>query len=141
MWRDIIRTSDGIWLKSLNIALPGIPEIHFEPPLPFAPWSNVVGDTLHHNSIEIRADSINSHLRILAEYEIMEIDSIMTPAGIFNDCIKVLLTYRTLDDTESKYLDGESIYWYARDIGIVRFQTPFDSGQLLQATIAGVVYP
>lgn len=138
---DVVKTNDGIILKSRFSVSSRTPIINFEPPLPYSPWTNLVGDTLLFNTVEIRADSINSHLRAQVKYEIMDIDTARTPSGSFPDCIKIKMIYRLLDEAESSFIDGESILWFARDIGIVKYETPMESGELLQATVAGKTYP
>ena len=138
---DVVKTNDGIMLKSRFSVSSRTPIINFEPPLPYSPWTNLIGDTLLFNTVEIRADSINSHLRAQVKYEIMDIDTVRTPSGSFADCIKIKMIYRLLDEGESSFIDGESILWFARDIGIVKYETPMEKGELLQATVAGKTYP
>ena len=71
----------------------------------------------------------------------MAIDTILTPAGNFPDCIKIKMIYRLLDEAESSFIDGETMLWFARDIGIVKYESSLESGDLLQATVAGKTYP
>lgn len=141
MWEDFEATADGIYLLSRTLPNDTIPEISFQPPLPAAPWSRLIGDTLHYTSWEVRSDSVNSHLRTELECEVIGLDSLTIPAGKFYDCIKIRTLYRTIDETSVHPFDGESIYWYAKDVGIVKFETPADSGVLLQATVGDVTYP
>jgi len=138
---DVVRTDNGIMLKSRFTVSSRIPIINFDPPLPYSPWTNLIGDTLLAKTVEIRADSINSHLRAQVQYETMAIDTVRTPSGSFPDCIKIRMIYRLLDKAESSFIDGESVFWFARDIGIVKYKTPMESGELLQATVAGKTYP
>ena len=138
---DVIKTDDGIMLKSRFSVSDKIPIINFDPPLPYSPWTNLIGDTLLITTVEIRADSINSHLRAQIKYEIMDIATVRTPSGSFADCIKIKMIYRLLDEGEASFIEGESILWFARDIGLVKYETPLESGTLLQATVAGKTYP
>ncbi len=138
---DVIKTDDGIMLKSRFSVSSKIPIINFDPPLPYSPRTSLIGDTLLLTTVEIRADSINSHLRAQVQYEIMAIDTVWTPSGNFPDCIKLKMIYRLLDKAESSFIDGETILWFARDIGIVKYESPLESGELLQATVAGKTYP
>jgi len=141
MWEDLKVNSEGVYLNNRIIVNGDIPEIHFEPPLPVAPWSDLIGDTLHFTTWEVRSDSINSHLRAHVEYEIIDIEDLTLPAGEFPRCIKVRMNYRTVDVGAARLLDGESMFWYAQDVGIVKFITPAESGELLQATIGEKTYP
>ncbi len=138
---DVIKTDDGVRLKSRFSVSSEIPIINFDPPLPYSPWTNLIGDTLMITTVEIRADSINNHLRAVVKYEIIDIETVSTPSGSFADCIKIRIVYRLLDKAESSFIDGESTLWFARDVGLVKYQTPQESGELLQATVAGKTYP
>jgi len=141
LWQDIIKGERSLGLDNVFLFESDIPSIHFKPALPCAPWSNLVGDTLLINAIEIRGDSINSHLRVQLKYEIMAIDAVATPIGQIEDCIEMQVVYRTLDETAAKFLDGEYHIWYAPGIGIIKYAAPADSGQLLQASIGSSTYP
>lgn len=138
---DFVISESGVRLKSIFTVSGKIPAIYFEPPLPYSPWTNLVGDTLLFNTVEIRGDSINNHLRAQVKYEVMSIDTLKMPSGVFEDCIKLKMVYRTLDDIDKKFLDGASLFWYARDIGIIKYTTPNGEGELLQATVGGENYP
>jgi hypothetical protein len=140
-WEDFIKTDNTIKLKSRLKVAPSMPAIHFEPPIPYVPWTSLVGDTLLFNTVEIRNDSINSHLRVQLRYEIEAVETVSTASGNFNDCIKMRILYRTLDDTETRFMDGESLIWYARNIGVVKYITPDGRGDLLQASVAGQTVP
>ncbi|GEM_PF-1424861 len=138
---DISVDDHGVYLNSRTYAGDSVPEIHFEPPIPIAPWSNLIGDTLHFATWEVRSDSVNSHLRAQLECEILAVESIVTPAGLFENCIKLRMTYRTIDNIARKFFDGERFYWFAPDIGVVKFNSPVEEGELLQATIGSITYP
>lgn len=139
-WEDFSRSSDGVFWNS--VALAGVDlQVHFYPSLPFAPWSKIIGDTLLVPAVEIRSDSVNSHFRIQVECEIMAIEDVTTPAGTFPDCIKMRVKYTYLDEKVRRIFADEIVRWFARDVGIVRYQTGAVSGDLMQATVAGVNYP
>ncbi len=141
MWEDLKATSDGVYLNSRIMASNLIPEVHYEPPIPLAPWSNLIGDTLMFTTWEVRSDSINSHLRTTVECEIVDIEDLSLPAGKFPRCIKVRMNHRVVDPEAAKLFDGDYYIWYAKDVGIVKFVAPFASGELLQATIGDKTYP
>ncbi|MCP4706884.1 MAG: hypothetical protein GY865_19975, partial [candidate division Zixibacteria bacterium] len=104
---DFVRTDNSVMLKSRFSVSSSTPIINFDPPLPYSPWTNLIGDTLLVKIVEIRADSINSHLRAQVTYETMAIDTVWTPSGSFPDCIKIKMVYRLLDEAESSFIDGE----------------------------------
>lgn len=140
-WRDILKTGSSAALRSVVQNSGELPSVSFEPPLPASPWSNLAGDTLLYTGAEIRADSANTHLRIMVEFEIMATETIVTPAGEFKDCIKVEASYRTLDDAAPGIYDGKSMLWFAHGVGLVKYVSPRGSGELLEAVISGVNYP
>jgi hypothetical protein len=140
-WQDYIKDKSGAKLKNLVPNDPGISARYFEPPLPFSPWTNLVGDTLLFASAEIRGDSLNSHLKILVEYEIAAIEEVTTPAGKFGNCIKVKSIYKTLDDIRGATFDGESFWWFAKNVGLIKYTTAGDTCELIRASVGGINYP
>lgn len=140
-WEDFYRNGGNIFLKNIISGSPGFPSVHFEPALPFAPWSDVVGDTLLFSSGEIRDDSVNTHTRVLVGYGIEAIEPVQTPAGNFDNCIKIKISYSTTDNSVSRIFDGDSFWWFAEDVGFVKYESPAGSGELLEAMIKGVKYP
>nr|MBN2276527.1 hypothetical protein [candidate division Zixibacteria bacterium] len=138
---DYVKSDSRIGLKSMMYRVPGHAYIGFEPALPFVPWSNLIGDTLLFSSTEIRGDSNFTHLRIMVEYKITAIETLVTMAGTFEDCIKIGMTYRTLENGVGNKLDGQSTWWFTRDVGFVRYETPEGVGELLRADVDGRSYP
>lgn len=139
-WEDFSRNEEGIFWNSVALSQVNL-QVHFYPPLPFAPWSKIVGDTLLISAVEIRSDSVNSHFRIQVAYEIMAVEDITTPAGTFPECIQMKVRYSYLDEKVRKIFADEIIRWFARDLGIVRYQASSVSGDLMQATVGGVNFP
>ncbi|UCD18431.1 MAG: hypothetical protein JSV44_05855 [Candidatus Zixiibacteriota bacterium] len=140
-WEDYILRNDGVYLNNLAFGDARLPAVHFIPSLPFSPWSDFVGDTLLVTATEIRSDSVNSHLRIQVEYEIMAVERVTTPAGTFEDCIKVRMAYTPLGDAGQRLIAPEIYRWFAPDVGIVKFQTTLVTGELTRAVVGGFVYP
>lgn len=134
-WEDYaVRGGRVLWSR-LAFNSPVVPAIDFEPPLPYAPWSNIIGDTLLYSGSEVRSDSINTHLRIRVEYEIIGCDTVTVPAGTYPDCIGVKMVYTTMDDVEIELFGGEFVKWFAPDVGLVKYSTPWGDGELLEARI------
>ncbi len=140
-WVDYFKSESGVKWKNIVVNSTKIPAIFFEPPLPFSPWSNTVGDTLLYSGIEIRADSVNTHVPIMVEYEVMAIEDINTPAGLFADCIKIRRAYKTINSSAAKMLDGESFYWFALDVGLVKYMSTEITSKLVRATVSELQYP
>lgn len=140
LWQDFLKSDRAITWKNAVPAGNNIPAVHFEPALPFIPWSRTIGDTLLVSSSEIRADSANSHLHLQVEYEIVTAGPITTPAGTFPDCVQIRMSFKSLY-TKEKRIFGVSHWWFARDIGIVKYILPEGSGELLSARIDGKNLP
>ncbi|MEW5922961.1 MAG: hypothetical protein AB1746_03150 [Candidatus Zixiibacteriota bacterium] len=140
-WQDYRLSHDTVLLDNIIDRSDSGFYVHFVPPLPFGPWSDLVGDTMLIEAVEIRNDSANSHIRIMVGYEIQGIDTISTPAGKFEGCIRVGVNYSTSENPPVSFLNGTGIYWFARDMGLVKYETINGSGILLEALIDGVEIP
>jgi hypothetical protein len=82
--------------------------IFYEPSLPFGPWSNLIGDTLLVGSVEIRCDSAGRHIPLVAEYRIVTIGTMVTPAGDFDNCIEIHRVLKPAENSESGITKEES---------------------------------
>ncbi|SYZ72048.1 hypothetical protein TRIP_C20163 [Candidatus Zixiibacteriota bacterium] len=140
-WQDLLKTDRGIFWKNLVIRKKGQPALNFEPALPFSPWTRIAGDTLLFSSIEIRSDSVNTHMHIQIEYEIMGTEIVTVPAGTFTDCIKMRMSFKSLYNGEKELLSGDRYLWFAHDVGVVRYAFPDGAGELLSAKVDGKNYP
>jgi len=140
-WKDFLKTDHSIGWKNIAFSKSGSPDIHFEPALPFLPWTDQVGDTLLFSSAEIHDDSLNTHLHLQIEYSTYGIAAVTTPAGHFSDCIEIKMTHKALYDKDKNYLRGDSYWWFARNVGIVKYIIPEGTGELLQAKVDGRTYP
>lgn len=138
---DYVLDERGVQWNSIYFGKARLTSVHFVPSLPFAPWSNIVGDTLLIAAVEVRADSVNTHVRVQVEYEILAVETVVTPAGIFEDCIKVKMAYTPLGTEAARLIAPEITRWFARDVGIVKFETALVGGELIEATVDGVDYP
>jgi hypothetical protein len=140
-WNDFIRTDHSVGWKNIISRGGMVPALHFEPPLPFNPWSMTVGDTVLFSAAEIRGDSLNSHLRIQTELEVISIAPVTTPAGEFTDCIGIRMSFKALYSNHKKLLNGNFYWWFAREVGLVKYILPEGTGELLHARIGGRAVP
>lgn len=140
-WQDFRLGHETVYLDNIIDRSDSGFYVHFIPELPFGPWSDLVGDTLLIEAVEIRNDSADSHIRIMVGYEIFGIDTISTPAGRFEGCLRVGINYSTSENPPMSFLKGNNIYWFARDVGLVKYETLRGSGILLEASIDGVKFP
>jgi len=140
-WEDYFKNESGVTWKNAIYNNRDEISAFFEPSLPFGPWSNLIGDTLLISSAGILNDSTNSHVPIIAELEIMAIETITTSAGEFKDCIKIRRLLKTTTDTNYTVFMGESFWWFAIDVGLVKYETIEGNRELIKAVVSGVTYP
>lgn len=140
-WEDYFKNEPGVTWKNVIYNNPNKISVFFEPSLPFGPWSNLIGDTLLIASVGILNDSTNSHVPIIAEFKIMAIETVTTLAGEFKDCIKMRRLLKTKTNGGLKISEGESFWWFAIDIGLVKCETVEGNRELIKAVVDGVTYP
>ncbi len=138
---DYLKKETGVRLKSVVFNDSMEISKFFEPSLPFGPWSNLVGDTLLVSTVEIRFDSTNTHISITAEFQIVAIETMVTPSGSYDHCIKVRRLLKAANGFDPEISEEESFWWFARDIGLVRSETPQGSRELIKSIIGGVIFP
>jgi hypothetical protein len=141
-WTEEFVAKEGrVFLRSFNPAKPVMPSFSFFPPLPFTPVSNKMGDTEAFQISEYHADSSVVNLKVKVDYAIEGIEDLSVPAGNFKRCIKMRMTYSYLDTTSFKFMEGDSRWWYAKGVGMVKYQFMGGSGELLSARIGDKSYP
>lgn len=140
-WNDFIRTDHSVGWKNTVSRGGNLPALFFEPPVPLTPWSLTVGDTLLFSAAEIRSDSLNSHLRMQAELEIISTEPVTTPAGAFQDCVEVRLSFKPLYSRQEQMIQGNLYWWFAKDVGLVKYALPYGAGELIWARVAGKSFP
>lgn len=138
--REIYLKKDGkAYWKEFDGGGMNIPVYQFDPPMLSSPFSNKVGDKHSEDGIEIRQDG--SRLRFRLEAEVLAVEDITTPAGSFKDCIKIRSAYSYLDTTSSPLISGEASRWFARTVGIVKYEMTNGVGELLGAKIGDRLFP
>jgi hypothetical protein len=141
---DFIQRESGIFCKGFLTPDKNRAVTFFEPALPFSPWSMITGDTLFRKSIDIELGSTFDHNPITIEYEMLGMDTVIAPAGEFNDCIKIQINLSfpetSIFSVENKTV-SKTTWWYAKDIGIVKYIFANMSGVLVAADINGISYP
>ncbi|MBN2355742.1 hypothetical protein JXO59_06490 [candidate division KSB1 bacterium] len=120
-----------IYWTSFQPDVATIPNIYFEPAIPIAPISDKIGETFSLHVFEKRDDGTGCRVRVTGRIE--DAGSQKTGIGTFADCIKMHLQYEYLDEACSRLLAGSTYYWYARDVGIIRFEMPSGEGELSSA--------
>jgi len=113
----------------------------FSPPLLFSPFSDQTGAERTVQSTEYRSNKIQEIFQIKVDYRIEKIEDVSVKAGFFSDCIKMRMDFTYLDTTSVRYMHGDNHFWYARGVGMVKYQTFGGSGELIQAKIGEKRYP
>jgi hypothetical protein len=117
----------------------GIPRFQFDPPVLASPFSNQVGAKYTGEGVEIRADG--TRLRYRLDAEVMAVEEVDVPAAKFPACIKIRSAYTYIDTTSNPLISGEASRWFARGVGIVKYQMPNGIGELLEAKLGDRVLP
>jgi len=138
---DYIRDQDRIFWSGFRPQIDVIPYIRFEPAIPISPISNKPGDSRSLTVREIRQDSLRSIYQVQVTYEVESVESVITPAAQFDDCLRIHININYLDTVERPYLAGDYYIWYAHGVGIVRYIMPGDQGNLIKAILAERTIP
>ena len=100
----------------------GIARIEFSPPAVFFPPTLQVGEvweTLGETEVNLAGP-----VTILSVNEVVDIEEVVTPAGTFENCLKIRVLTKT--STASGASRSTSYQWLAPDIGPIKFQTDQD---------------
>ena len=100
----------------------GISNIEFSPPAVFFPPTFQLGDTW-----EILGETdvyLVGPVTVSSVNEVVTIEDVVTPAGTFEDCLKIKILTKTTAASASNR--STSYQWLAPDIGPVKFETAQD---------------
>ena len=100
----------------------GMAQMEFSPPATFFPATLELGEMWQtQGETEI---SIVGVVRVTSENEVIAIEDVDTPAGTFEDCVKIRV--RTKTAAAAGISRSTTYQWLAPDIGPVKFQTDQD---------------
>jgi len=136
-----IKQGNRLLWKELDGTAMGMLRYSYDPPLWAVPFSDQMGKTDSYVSQEARSDAQKTRLRIRVDTVIENIEAVRVAAGNFPACIKVKSTITYLDSTSSPFIQGDARWWYARGMGVVKYQTPEGDGELVSAKIDGRILP
>lgn len=134
LWREIYHLEDGqLQWTNFEPATQLLPKVTFEPPLPAAPFSVLVGDVRIINGVEVRIDSTGAPRRvpITVEYRIDAVENVETPVGSFENCIKLTSEFQYPSADDHPLFIGRHIWWFAKSVGPVKYELPSSSGELI----------
>lgn len=137
------KNGQSYW-KEFDGAGMGVQRFNFEPPILASPFSDKIGDKFATDGVELRQDS--TRLRFHLEAEVLAVEDVTVPAAFFPKCVKIRSKYTYLDTTSTPLMSGEMSRWYARGVGLVKYQAATDTagknvGELLSAKIGDRIYP
>ncbi len=133
LWRESIETRpQGLFWQGLTTPGGYWPEIRFDPPLPLTPQSDQPEAIYTFYGLERRGDdSIYVHVT----FQIDGYETVETQAGSFSDCLKMSMKYDYSGTFLPPLLAGRSVFWFARGVGLVRFQMPSGQGRLTRYSL------
>ncbi|MDZ7724930.1 MAG: hypothetical protein U5R06_19505 [candidate division KSB1 bacterium] len=139
LWSEthVLQDSQLYW-KTFEPNLPLFPRIMFSPPLPYAPMSERMEFSTSMVFTETQTDSATRRSQIRIDYNINRIETVITPAGTFHNCLRMKIAVTYLDVAASPVFAGEHVWWYARGVGPVKYELPSAEGELLEYTITKV---
>ncbi|MBN1560850.1 hypothetical protein EH223_02185 [candidate division KSB1 bacterium] len=136
LWKEnYTLLQDQLYLNSFEPAMRVLPSISFEPPLPFAPIADKVGQKMVLKSIETQTDSLVHTTEVQVEYLIEAIENIQTPAGAFLNCIKMKINIIYPPTSYRPFFIGEQYWWYAPQVGPVKYDLPSAKGELVSMNV------
>ncbi|MDZ7314632.1 MAG: hypothetical protein ONA69_03440 [candidate division KSB1 bacterium] len=134
LWRETYLLKDGqLQWTDFEPATQILPKVTFEPPLPAAPFSVLVGDVRKITGVEIRIDSTGATKRvpITVEYRINAVENVETPVGSFENCIKMTSEFQYPSADDHPLFVDRHIWWFAKSVGPVKYELPSSSGELI----------
>ena len=133
LWSETYRTAkDQLRWLAFEPATALLPRVGFNPPLYGAPFSNEVGDMTTINTIETQFDSVETTTAITVDYQIAAIEDVVTPAGVFAGCLKVKIDFIYPPVAVRPLFIGDHYWWYAPNVGPIKYDLPTTHGDLLR---------
>ncbi len=130
-----------LWWSEFDGTPQGMLRHRFEPPLLASPFSDNIGQEFSQEGLEIRSDTPQTRLRYRMDSQIEAIADVTVPAGYFPRCIQMKSRFTYLEPTASPFIVGEGRWWYAKGIGVVKYEITGVGGELLRARIREVILP
>jgi hypothetical protein len=119
----MVRYTEGRFsLTAVNGAPMGYPAILFDPPIPILPPSEKVGETQTWEAAEIHEGNPSQRFRVRVQTTVLEPSPVTAADTTFNDVLRIRVDYAYEDPSTMPFLAGDSEWWFARNVGIVRYQ-------------------
>lgn len=134
LWQEKYSLLKGqLFLQSFEPETDLLPQVSFEPALPFAPFSKKVGESKPFECIETQIlDTLITTTQIDVDYLIESIEDVRVPAGHFLNCIKVKINVRYPQTAKTPYFIGDQYWWFAPRLGPVKYDLPTAHGELIE---------
>ncbi len=138
-WKErYVKTSHNVgWIAlepepSLKISL------QFKEAIPLGPISEKVGDEKRIVATESTAGQSPRRMKIT--YRIAGLEPITVPAGTFPVAVKQTMRIEYPDEPKETPV-SENVYWFVRDVGIVKFLWDGEGGELRSAVLGDKKLP
>jgi len=142
VWQDVLRESEeSIYWESFKPGIGVLPQVSFQPPIPFSPFSDKLGAKKAMTVTLVQQDSVISYYNVSVNYEIDSLDPVTVPAGHFENCIRVHFNIQYLQPVPRPYFAGDYFLWFAKGVGLVKYIMPGDRGDLVLAFLGDKTLP
>lgn len=141
-WQEGFVKRDGrIFLKSYKSFSGFIPTATFEPPIPITPISDNRSEIEVFESTVTHYDTTVSSYKIVVENVIEEIKDIDSPAGKFENCIRMKVSITYEEPPILPLFEETNYWWFVKDIGPVKYSTTTDIGLIQNISLGTRKYP
>jgi len=111
-----------LYVVGLDASLMGYSEIRFDPPIPLLPSTSKIGEMERWDAEEIREGNPSRSFRIRVQTTVLKPFPVVCAGDTLNDIFRIRVDYAYQEPSVSPFLAGESEWWFAREVGIVRYQ-------------------
>jgi hypothetical protein len=141
-WEEEFIIREGnVYLRSYKSFTNLLPTVTFDPAIPITPISENRSEINVFTSTATHYDSTRQTYLIRVEYEIEEIETVETPAGTFDNCIKQKMAIIYEETPKLPLFEETNHWWFAKNIGPVKYSSPTDEGILHNAMLGPQKYP
>jgi hypothetical protein len=113
---------ERLLLSSLDGSSMGYGSIRFDPPIPILPNSLNVGDSQTWETMETHYGDSNQRYKVRIRTTVLESSPVEAAYATFDDVLRIGIDYAYEDPSTTPFLAGESEWWFARGVGIIRYE-------------------
>ena len=141
-WEEVLVNRDNrIYLKSYKSFSGFLPTVTFEPVIPITPISENRSEIEVFESTVTHYDTTVTSYKIRVENIIEEIETVESPAGQFTQCIRLRVSVTYEEPPTVPVFEETTYWWFAKNIGPVKYSTATDEGVIQNASLGPRKYP